>query len=365
MKFKSIELKDFRNYEELSMTFHPETNILYGDNAQGKTNILEALYLCCTTKSHKGSKDKEMIKIGQDSAHIRVGVEKGGIEHTIDMHLKKNRSKGIAIDGVPIKKSSELVGLVQVVFFSPEDLSIIKNGPGERRRFIDMELCQLDKIYLHDLMKYNRIVEQRNNLLKQISFNRDLLDTLSIWDMQLLEYGKKIIQRRKAFIVQLNEIVYEIHKKLSGGREELFLEYEPSVKAEEFENKLKHSVERDISLKMTTLGPHRDDIKFLIKDTDIRKFGSQGQQRTSALSLKLAEIDILRKEKKTEPILLLDDVLSELDRNRQNYLLESIENIQTIITCTGLEEFVNNRLSIDKIYKVVNGTVFEEQEEVK
>lgn len=365
MKFKSIELKDFRNYEELSMTFHPETNILYGDNAQGKTNILEALYLCCTTKSHKGSKDKEMIKIGQDSSHIRIGVEKSGIEHTIDMHLKKNSSKGIAIDGIPIKKSSELVGLVQVVFFSPEDLSIIKNGPGERRRFIDMELCQLDKIYLHDLTKYNRIVEQRNNLLKQISFNKDLLDTLSIWDMQLLEYGKKIIQRRKTFIVQLNEIVYEIHKKLSGGREELFLEYEPSVKAEEFENKLKNSLERDIALKMTTSGPHRDDIKFLIKDIDIRKFGSQGQQRTSALSLKLAEIDILRKEKKTEPILLLDDVLSELDRNRQNYLLESIENVQTIITCTGLEEFVNNRLSIDKIYKVVNGVVFEEQEEVK
>lgn len=365
MKFKSIELKDFRNYEELSMTFHPKTNILYGDNAQGKTNVLEALYLCCTTRSHKGSKDKEMIKIGEDAAHIRIGVEKDGIGHTIDMHLKRNRSKGIAIDGVPIKKSSELVGLVQVVFFSPEDLSIIKNGPGERRRFIDMELCQLDKIYLHDLMKYNRIVEQRNNLLKQISFNRDLLDTLSVWDMQLLEYGKRIVRRRQAFIFQLNEIVYEIHKKLSGGREELFLEYEPSVKAEEFENKLKHSVERDISLKMTTLGPHRDDIKFLIKDTDIRKFGSQGQQRTSALSLKLAEIAILKKEKKTEPILLLDDVLSELDRNRQNYLLESIENIQTIITCTGLEEFVNNRLNIDKIYKVVNGTVFEEQEEVK
>lgn len=365
MKFKSIELKDFRNYEELSMTFHPKTNILYGDNAQGKTNVLEALYLCCTTRSHKGSKDKEMIKIGEDAAHIRIGVEKDGIGHTIDMHLKRNRSKGIAIDGVPIKKSSELVGLVQVVFFSPEDLSIIKNGPGERRRFIDMELCQLDKIYLHDLMKYNRIVEQRNNLLKQISFNRDLLDTLSVWDMQLLEYGKRIVRRRQAFIFQLNEIVYEIHKKLSGGREELFLEYEPSAREEEFENKLKHSLERDIALKMTTSGPHRDDIKFLIQDTDIRKFGSQGQQRTSALSLKLAEIAILKKEKKTEPILLLDDVLSELDRNRQNYLLESIENIQTIITCTGLEEFVNNRLNIDKIYKVVNGTVFEEQEEVK
>lgn len=365
MRFTSIELRDFRNYDTLSMEFHPRTNILYGDNAQGKTNILEALYLCCTTKSHKGSKDREMIKIGKEEAHLRIGVEKDGSLHTIDMHLKKNRSKGIAIDGVPIKSSGELVGMIQVVLFSPEDLSIIKNGPGERRRFIDMELCQLDKIYLHDLAKYNRIVEQRNNLLKQISFNRDLLDTLSIWDEQLLEYGKRIIKRRKDFILQLNEIVYEIHKKLSGEKEELFMEYEASVKEEEFAEKLKRARERDIVQKMTTVGPHRDDIKFLIKDIDIRKFGSQGQQRTSALSLKLAEIEILKKEKGTEPILLLDDVLSELDRNRQNYLLESIENIQTIITCTGLEEFVNNRLSINRIYKVINGCVFEEQEEME
>jgi DNA replication and repair protein RecF len=360
MKFTHIELSDFRNYSTLDMKLHPNINILYGDNAQGKTNILEALYLCCTTKSHKSSKDKEMIRIGCEESHIRIGVEKDKIEHTIDMHLKKNRSKGIAIDGVPIKKSAELIGMVQVVFFSPEDLSIIKNGPGERRKFIDRELCQLDKIYLYNLDKYNRIVEQRNNLLKQISFNRTLLDTLSIWDEQLEEYGKKIIRQREEFILRLNEIIYHIHKKLSGGREELFLEYEPNTKKEELKNKLERAREKDILQKMTTVGPHRDDIKFLIQDIDIRKYGSQGQQRTSALSLKLAEIDILRMEKKTEPILLLDDVLSELDRNRQNYLLENIEDIQTIITCTGLEEFVNNRLSINKIYKVVNGTVLEE-----
>lgn len=365
MRFKSIELNNFRNYTSLSMDFHSQTNILYGDNAQGKTNILEALYLCCTTKSHKGSKDREMIRIGDNEAHIRIVTEKEGMEHTIDMHLKRNKSKGIAIDGVPIRKSSELVGLVQVVFFSPEDLTIIKNGPGERRHFIDMELCQLDKIYLHNLAKYNRIVEQRNNLLRQVSFNRDLLDTMEIWDQQLEEYGKKIINKRKEFILQLNEIVHEIHKKLSGEKEELILEYEPSVWEEDFSERLQRVKEKDIYQKMTTIGPHRDDIRFLIQGTDIRKFGSQGQQRTSALSLKLAEIEILRKEKKTEPILLLDDVLSELDRNRQNYLLENIENIQTIITCTGLEEFVNNRLSINRIYKVVSGTVLEEQEEFK
>lgn len=364
MRFKSIELSDFRNYKDLSLNFHPKTNILYGDNAQGKTNILEALYLCCTTRSHKASKDKEMIRIGKEEAHLRIGIEKEGIDHTIDMHLKKNRSKGIAIDGVPIKKSSELIGLVQVVFFSPEDLGIIKDGPGERRRFIDMELCQLDKVYLYDLARYNRIVGQRNNLLKQIGFNKDLLDTLSIWDLQLEDYGKKIIKRRKEFVFQLNKIVYEIHKRISGGKEELFLEYEPNVTEDDFEKKLRGAMERDISQRTSTVGPHRDDIKFLIQDTDIRKFGSQGQQRTCALSLKLAEIEILRKEKKTEPILLLDDVLSELDRSRQNYLLDHIENIQTIITCTGLEEFINRRLAMNRVYKVINGTVFREQEEI-
>lgn len=365
MRFQSIDLSDFRNYSALSMEFHPKINILYGDNAQGKTNILEALYLGCTTKSHKGSKDGEMLRIGAEESHIRIGVEKDGIGHTIDLHLKRNRSKGIAIDGIPIKKSSELVGLVQVVFFSPEDLGIIKNGPAERRRFIDMELCQLDKLYLHDLAKYKRIVEQRNNLLKQLAYNRELLDTLSIWNAQLEEYGKRIIKNRKAFVLRLNEIIYGIHKRLSGGREELFLEYEPNVGEEEFALRLHKAMERDIALKTTTVGPHRDDIKFLIQDTDIRKFGSQGQQRTSALSLKLAEIEIIRKEKRTEPILLLDDVLSELDRKRQNYLMEGIEGIQTIITCTGLEEFVNQRLHLNKIYKVVNGSVFEEQEEIE
>lgn len=362
MIIKSIELSDFRNYDSLSLRFDKDTNILYGDNAQGKTNILEAIYLCSTTKSHKGSKDKELIKLDRKESHIRMLIEKNQINHTIDMHLKKNKTKGIAIDGIPIRKSSELIGLVNVVFFSPEDLSIIKNGPAERRRFIDMELCQLDKIYLYNLTKYNKILNQRNNLLKQIPYNRSLMDTLSIWDEQLIIYGNSIIVRRKAFIDELNEMIGFIHNRLSGGREELSVHYEPSIDREFFRKKLEQSIEKDILLKTTGVGPHRDDIRFMIKNVDIRKFGSQGQQRTAALSLKLAEIEILKQTVKEEPILLLDDVLSELDRSRQNYLLESIENIQTIVTCTGLEEFVNNRLKINKIYKVVDGTVTAESE---
>lgn len=357
MFIRSIELSDFRNYDTLSITFDRDINILYGDNAQGKTNILESAYLCSTTKSHKGSKDKEMIKMGCNEAHIRMLVEKNDMCHTIDMHLKRHKSKGIAIDSIPIHKSSELIGLVPIVFFSPEDLSIIKSGPGERRRFIDMELCQLDKIYLYNLTCYNKIINQRNNLLKQIGFNRELMDTLCIWDEQLAEFGKKIIMRRKMFIEELNSILFSIHKKLSGQKEELVVHYAPNVEADYLFDKLSQTAERDIALKTTGTGPHRDDVVFMVKNIDIRKFGSQGQQRTAALSLKLAEIELLKRTIKDNPVLLLDDVLSELDRNRQNYLLDSIKDIQTIITCTGLEEFVNKRIQMNRIYKVVEGTV--------
>lgn len=360
MFIKTLELKDYRNYDMLSIDFSDGINILYGDNAQGKTNILESIYISGTTKSHRSNKDREIIKLGKDESHIRMFVSRDNVIHKIDMHLKKNKPKGVAINGLAIKKSSELFGIVNIILFSPEDLSIIKNGPAERRRFIDLELCQLDKVYLYNLSNYNKIINQRNNLLKQISFNPKLMDTLSIWDMQLVEYGSKIIERRKLFIDQLNEIVYDIHNKLSGNKEHLIINYEPNVLANEFESKLKSTLQKDITLKLTNTGPHRDDISFLNDTIDLRKFGSQGQQRTAALSLKLAEIELVKKIIKDKPILLLDDVLSELDRKRQNYLLNSIRDIQTIITCTGLEEFITNRLSLDKIYHVVNGTVTNE-----
>ncbi|HIW80748.1 MAG TPA: DNA replication/repair protein RecF [Candidatus Acetatifactor stercoripullorum] len=357
MIIKSIELADYRNYDFLTLTFDKGTNILYGDNAQGKTNILEAIYVSATTKSHRGSKDKEIINFEKEEAHIRTYVEKEGIETRVDMHLRKNKSKGIAIDGQKIKRAADLLGLCNVVFFSPEDLGIIKNGPSERRRFMDMELCQLDGFYLYNLNHYNKIVNQRNKLLKDMYLNPQLKDTLHIWDMQLVSFGSKIIERRRLFVEQLNEIIYEIHKKLSGGREELFIEYEPDTEIEDFEKKLQLSQERDIRAKMTSVGPHRDDFSFLAGKVDIRKYGSQGQQRTAALSLKLSEIELVKKMTKDTPVLLLDDVLSELDSSRQNYLLNSIGEIQTIITCTGLEEFINNRFEIDRVFKVAEGSV--------
>jgi DNA replication and repair protein RecF len=359
MIIKSIDLKDFRNYENLSLFLDQGTNIFFGDNAQGKTNILEAAYLSGTTKSHKGSRDKDMIRFGQEEAHLRTILVRQEKEYRIDMHLKHNKSKGIAINQVPIRKASELFGILNIVFFSPEDLNIIKNGPSERRRFLDLELCQLDSIYLSDLTNYNKILNQRNRLLKDMVYRPDLADTLSVWNQQLIVSGKKIIRRRKEFIEELNEIVHDIHYRISGQKEELKLQYEPNIDEIFFEDELDRAKEKDRKLCQTTVGPHRDDMRFSIHDIDLHKFGSQGQQRTSALSLKLSEIEMVKKSIHDTPVLLLDDVLSELDSNRQNYLLNSISDIQTLITCTGLDEFVKNRFTINKVFEVVSGHVTE------
>ena len=360
MVIKSLKLKNYRNYELLDMTFDSKTNILYGDNAQGKTNILEALYLSGTTKSHRGTKDRDLIQFGREESHLETIVEKKGMEFQIDMHLKKNSPKGIAINKIPIRKASELFGIVHFVFFSPEDLNIIKDGPAGRRRFIDLELSQIDKVYLSNLSNYNRIINQRNSLLKELYHQDHLMDTLDIWDMQLAEYGTKVIESRKQFIRQVNQIIADIHYRLTGGRERIELSYESSLGSLSLGQALKKNRERDIRMKSTSVGPHRDDLCFLSGDLDIRKFGSQGQQRTAALSLKLSEIELVKEVIKDTPILLLDDVLSELDKHRQNYLLDSIHDIQTVITCTGLAEFVNHRFSINKIFRVSSGRVTKE-----
>ena len=275
LKIKSLKLKNFRNYELLNLEFDEATNIFYGDNAQGKTNILEALYLCGTTKSHRGTKDKDMIQFGMDESHLEIIVDKNGLDYQIDMHLKKNGPKGIAINKIPIKKASELFGIVNMVFFSPEDLNIIKNGPAERRRFIDLELSQLDKVYLNNLSNYNKIVNQRNHLLKELDYNKNAAATLDIWEMQLVDYGSKIIECRKEFIEQINKIVSLVHTKLTGGREELKLIYEPSNGNMSLEKALEKNKERDMKLKSTSVGPHRDDICFMTGNLDIRKFGDR------------------------------------------------------------------------------------------
>ena len=357
MIVESIKLNHFRNYDSLELKFDKGTNLFYGDNAQGKTNILEAVYLCGTTRSHKGSKDREIIHFGEEESHICMKIKKGDIPYRIDMHLKKNRTKGIAINGIPVKKASELIGLGNFVFFSPEDLNIIKNGPAERRRFLDMELCQLDRIYLYHLSNYNKTLAQRNKLLKDFTFYPEAEPMLDILDEQLIQYGSVLISMRKKFTEGLNQIILDIHGSLSGKKETLVLEYENNTEISDFEQKMKMNRQKDIRTKLTNQGPHRDDLCFRINNVDIRKYGSQGQQRTAALSLKLAEIEIVKKNVQDTPVLLLDDVLSELDSSRQKYLLDSIHDIQTMITCTGIDDFVDYDFKINKLFQVIQGTV--------
>ena len=357
MIIKSIEICNFRNYQREYFEFHPKTNVLYGDNAQGKTNVLEAIFVGGTTKSHRGSKESEMIREGEKDAHIRYFVEKKNRTTKVEMHFRKGSTKGIAIDGLPIKNTNELLGLTNIIFFSPEDLGIIKDGPEERRRFIDMEMCQLNKAYLYYLRQYKKILKQRNAVLKQIQENKSLRETLDIWDIQLVQNGRKIISLRDDFIKKLHDIMKKQHLNLTGGKEDIDIIYTPNVTENDYENQLFLALDRDIYQGTTTVGPHRDDMKFIVQGKDLKKYGSQGQKRTAALSLKMSEIEIVESITGEKPILLLDDVLSELDRNRQNYLLENIKGIQTIITCTGLEEFVANGINIDQRFEIVNGGI--------
>lgn len=356
MYIESIELSNYRNYNDLKVEFGRNTNILYGNNAQGKTNILESIYMAATTKSHRGSKDRDIIKIGEDESHIRLIIRKRDISHKIDMHLRKSKNKGVAIDGIAIHRAAELYGMLNVIFFSPEDLSIIKNGPAERRRFMDLELCQISRLYYQNLVSYNKVLNQRNNLLKQINFNRSLMDTIDVWNMQLVDYGSRIIKERKNFIDMMNDIIGDIHSRLTSGKEKLEIVYDANVTEEEFEKSLQDKMDIDLRYASTQVGPHRDDISFLINGIDARKYGSQGQQRTVALSLKMAEIKLVKKIINDNPVLLLDDVMSELDTDRRNSLIEEIRDIQTIITCTGYDDFIKEQIIINNVYSVVEGT---------
>ena len=357
MYIRELKLDHFRNYDSLDLEFSAGTNLFYGDNAQGKTNILEAVYFCGTTRSHRTSRDSEMIRFGSGEAHLQMVMEKRSVDYRIDMHLKEGRAKGIAINRVPIRKAQELIGMGNFIFFSPEDLGIIKNGPSERRRFLDMELCQLDKVYVSSLASYNKVLQQRNRLLKDLPLRPQDMGTLDVWDEQLVRYGSVLIRERENFAGKLGEMIRPIHRKLSGGKEEMETGYEKNTEADRFAEDLKKMRDKDLLLKSTGCGPHRDDLSFSVNGIDIRKYGSQGQQRSAALSLKLSEIELVKQSTNDLPVLLLDDVLSELDSDRQHCLLESIGGIQTFITCTGLEEYQNSPVQIDRVFHVRDGNV--------
>lgn len=352
MIVENISLVDYRNIKKLNIDLSPNVNVFYGDNAQGKTNILEAIYMCATGRSQRTHISKELIRFGCDSAHIQLIVQKDNFKDKINIHIKSNNKKGIAINNIPVRNVNELFGTVNIIFFSPEDLNLVKEGPSQRRKYMDIELCQLSRIYANNLSRYYRILKERNLLLKN---NNDEL-TLDIYDSQLVEYGKKIIVDRFKFIDNLSNRANFIHKDITSGKESLNVKYMPNVTKDEFEKKLISSREKDIYYGTTSVGIHKDDLLFNINNINVRDYGSQGQQRTVCLSLKLAEVEMVKNTTGYKPILLLDDVLSELDRSRQLYILNSIKDVQTIITSTGIDDIKDNIDNI-KIFYVKNGNI--------
>ena len=353
MYIQELKLNHFRNYESLHIQLDKGINLFKGNNAQGKTNILESIYLCATARSHRTAQEKEVIMWQQEAAHVYLNVKKHTFEDKIDFHIAQ-KGKNVAINKLPVNKLGDLFGTLTVVMFSPEDLQLIKKSPKERRRFIDIELCQFDKMYYYSLKQYYKVLKQRNNLLKTRDIDEEMLD---VWDMQFIEYAKEVIDKRQLFIKELNEVASQIHKDISGNCENLEVVYEPNVLSDNIEDKLTRYRKKDILSQNTSVGPHRDDLKFLINGMDVRLYGSQGQQRTVVLSMKLAELSLMEKNLGESPILLLDDVLSELDDNRQKYLFHYTENIQTLITCTGIEQGVWNTQKIGKLFNVRNGNI--------
>jgi DNA replication and repair protein RecF len=365
---KNISLQQYRNYEQLRMDSFGDVNLLIGSNAQGKTNLLEAIFVLALTKSHRTSKDRELIAFEQTSAHISATVEKKYGPLTLDLMLSPQGKKA-KINGLEQRKLSEFIGSLNVVMFAPEDLEIVKGTPGIRRRFLDMEIGQVQPSYLFHLQQYQKILIQRNNLLKQMwgkeASSQGLLD---IWNEQLVEHGVKIIRKRKQFIVKLQKWAESIHHGITNGTEGLQLRYVPSfgeateedeaVLFEQFMIKLTQLKEQEVRRGMTLAGPHRDDLTFYINGKEVQTYGSQGQQRTTALSLKLAEIELIQEEIGEYPVLLLDDVLSELDPYRQTQLIETFQSkVQTFITATGIESLNADKLKNANIYHVHAGQV--------
>lgn len=368
MQLKSLELHGYRNYETLKLATESGVNIFIGPNAQGKTNLLEAIHVLSLTKSHRTSKDKELIGWNQSAAVIRADMEKrhGDVKLELQVSAQGKKAK---INGLEQRKLSGFVGTLNVVLFAPEDLDIVKGAPGVRRRFMDMEIGQVHPGYLYDMQQYQKILQQRNNYLKMTDIRKASPEMLEVWNEQLATYGVKMMQKRKNFIVNLQKWAEKIHAGITGGLEHLTVEYKPSFGGaagtdsqvesslfQQFMLKLTQGKEQEFRRGTTLTGPHRDDITLAINGKDVQSFGSQGQQRTAALSLKLAELELMHEELGEYPILLLDDVLSELDQTRQTQLIETFQSrVQTFITTTGLESVNMSRLKDASVFHVRNG----------
>jgi len=362
---KNLYLKGFRNYKETKIEFSENYNVIYGENAQGKTNIVEAIFLCASGRSHRTSKDSELLNVNSDSYYIKLDSIKEKEDLSIEIIHEKERKKIIKLNEIPLKKMGNLMGNILAVIFSPEDLAVINEGPSQRRRFIDITLSQIKPSYFYDLQQYNRILLQRNSLLKEIQNNKSLIDTLDIWNIKIAETAARIIKVRYDFINRLENIAKDNHKVLSSNTEDMKIHYASSVSTADFIDidKIKNSFINELNRirnseikRGTTLkGPHRDDYDIYINDLNVKSFASQGQKRTVILSIKLAELQIIKEETGEYPILLLDDVMSELDYRRRDILFDSIKNIQTFITCTEKDIFYKKELSNILFVNVKNG----------
>jgi DNA replication and repair protein RecF len=348
MTVKTLRLRNFRNYGLLEIEFSDRLNILYGENAQGKTNVLEAVFLCSTGRSHRTQKDAEMIKFGEGAAIVELEMERENYGlFRIEIEIKRTGRKSIVINGVPQRRAGDLLGRLNCAMFSPEDLGIVKDEPQVRRRFLDMFISQIKPAYYFNLHRYLGALRQRNALLRQACDNPRLLDSIGAWDSQLVEFGSKVMQERILFVDRIGENAKAYYSLITNGREGLAVAYDPSVKAEResigvtYAAALESGLKADLARMTTQCGPHKDDIACSVDGRNLRLYGSQGQQRTAALALKMAQVDVMAGETGDSPVLLLDDVMSELDRGRQENLSANMKSAQTFITGTERYSPVN------------------------
>ncbi|OPJ59929.1 DNA replication/repair protein RecF [Clostridium chromiireducens] len=358
MYVKNINLINYRNYENLSIELDKSVNVFVGDNAQGKTNIVESIYYGAFAKSHRTSKDKELINWKKDKAYISLLIGKNRLDKKIDINILRDGKKAIKVNSIKVGKIGELFGTFNVVMFSPEDLKVIKESPSLRRRLLDMELSQINSKYYFNLVQYHKILNERNILLKSKKFAEDVLE---VYDLQLIEYADYIVSKRLEYIDKINFYGKSIHNDITSGKEKIEFKYNCTVNLDSYKSnylkKLKDNVLRDREKGLTSVGPHRDDFNVFINEIDAKTFGSQGQQRTSILTMKFSSLKIIKEITGEYPVLLLDDVLSELDVNRKKYILSSIRDIQTIITCTGVDDLGNYLDYRSKIFTVSNGKI--------
>ncbi|MGI6736843.1 MAG: DNA replication/repair protein RecF [Anaerovoracaceae bacterium] len=358
MYIDRAQLHNFRNYREESFEFDRGLNLIVGENAQGKTNLIESLYLCALGKSFRTARDRDLIRFKEQYCRVVCQYERDGEEDSIEVALARDGRKSIKVGGISLRRTTDLLDHLLVVIFSPEDLKIVKEDPSRRRNFLDRELSQLRRSYVHHLKLYQRVLSQRNAYLKE---HEDDCDGLFIWDEKLVEFGTVLMEERDRFLERLSAISGRIHDSITAGREQLTLIYRPNIRRDPEHQKeviaaaLEKGRDSDFFNGSTGRGPHKDDFEVVINDVNARNYGSQGQQRTAALSLKLAEIALLREEKEEAPVLLLDDVLSELDPQRQQYLIRALESVQLFITTTEITDEMMEALPDGKVIRIADG----------